>query len=713
MNLENDFFRIDTDSDGVALLTIDVKDNAVNVFTEDFLRVFEETLPKLIDDEAVNGVVIASAKPVFHVGADLDMAQNMASRPAQELYDDIMRINAMFRLMETGGKPFAAAVNGHALGGGFELALACHARVVADDSKLQLGLPEVKVGLMPGFGGTQRLARMVPLMEALPVMAQGVSLKPQKAKALGVVTDMVPAGSVVAAARKWILDNPKAAQPWDVKGFKAPAGKVHSPANVQLFAGAIGQGRKATYGNYPSPAAILEAVYHGLQMPIDQGLKVEARKFVSIAHSQVARSMIKTLFFGMNDANALKRRPAGPAKCDFKKIGLVGAGLMGAGIAYQAARAGIDVVLLDRDEQAAAKGKAYSERLLDKAFKRGKITEEKKAAHLGHIETTTDYDDLAGCEIVVEAVFESKEIKEKVLSAVEAAVAPDAIIASNTSTIPITELSAFLKDPSRFIGLHFFSPVEKMPLLEIISGEATSEATLAHAFDFCGAIKKTPIDVNDGRAFYTTRVVSSYMAEGMALVRDGVSPALIENAGKTMGMPMGPLRLADMVNLDLAVKIADQARADLGDAFNEPLGIAAARRMVALERVGEKARAGFYDYGGPQPILWRGLNEEFPLADEQPGLGAIQKRLMTIQVVETMRCFEDGVLKTPEDADLGSILGWGFPPFTGGIASYVDQTGAAALLSDARSLAEAHGARFEPPANLIALADANGLLHAA
>ena len=713
MQNHSEIFTIDVDKDGIAILTWDLADSAVNVFTEQAVIAFEEAINALIVDDAVKGVVIASAKPVFHVGADLDMAQNMSTRSAPQLFEDIMRINKVFRAIETGGKTFAAAINGHALGGGFEMALSCHARFVVDEPKLQLGLPEAKVGLMPGFGGTQRLARLIPLVDALPAMAQGAPLSPKKALKLGAITELVSYENLLERAKTWVLENPGSVQPWDKKGFKLPSGKVHTPANFQFFVGASAQGRKATYGNYPAPAAILEAVYHGLQMPIDQGLKVEARKFVSVAHSPVARAMIRTLFFGMNDANALKRRPQAPAKKTFQKIGIIGAGLMGAGIAYEVARSGIDVVLLDVAQEAAEKGKAYSTRLLDKAIARNRSTEAKKATHLSHIAPTIDYQALSDCDLVVEAVFEAKEVKEKVLRAIEEVVSAETIIASNTSTIPITQLSEYIEKPDRFIGLHFFSPVEKMPLLEIISGQETSEATLAGAFDLAKALRKTPIDVNDGRAFYTTRVVSSYMAEGMALLREGVAPALIENAGKLAGMPMGPLRLADMVNLDLVVKIADQTKADLGDAYQELPGIPAARRLVELERLGEKTSAGFYNHEAGAVRLWGELSEEFPMADIQPDVESVKQRLMLIQALETLRCFDDGVLKTAEDADLGSILGWGFPPFTGGIASYIDAIGADNLLSASQGLVSNAGVRFEPPQKLKALADAGSTLHAA
>ena len=700
------FYTLDHGSDGIAVLTWDLAGNAVNVWTEAGLQAFESTVSELVGDPSVRGVVIASAKPVFHVGADLSMVGEMRARTPERGFSDTMRYNAVFRLMETGGTPFAAAIDGHALGGGLELALACHARFVRDTPKIQLGLPEVKLGLVPGFGGTQRLPRLMPLMKAMPLLAQGGSLRPEAADAAGLVTQRIASGEgLVDAARQWLLENPDAKQPWDVKGYRLPSGAVHGPAGFQFFIGASGQGRKATHGNYPAPRLILESVYHGLQMPFDQGVKFATRRFIEAVHSDVSHAMIDTLFFGMNAANALERRPDGPDARSVTSIGMIGAGLMGAGIAYQASKSGLSVVLLDRDADAAARGKAYTAKLLDKAVSRGRMSRDAADAQLARITPTTDYAELAEVDLVVEAVFESKPVKEEVLGRVSKAVRSDAIIASNTSTIPITELAAYVDHPERFIGLHFFSPVDKMQLVEIISGDATSKATLAAAFDFVGAIRKTPIDVNDGRAFYTTRVVSSYMVEGMALLREGVRPALIENAGKLAGMPMGPLRLADMVALDLAVKIADQNRADLGEAYVEHPGIPAARHLVGLGRTGEGAQAGFYDYGQGDPTLWAGLAEAFPVAETQPGLEAVQERLMTIQALEALRCFDDGVLKSVADADIGSILGWGFPPFTGGIAHYIDARGGDALHAAAQVLHASVGERFAPPEILSKMAE--------
>lgn len=710
---DNDFFRVATGDDGIAVLTWDAQSSPVNIFSEPAIEAYRDAIEQLIADDSVRGVVIASAKSVFHVGADLEMAQAMGKRDEGELFAKIMEINAVFRRMETGGKPFVAAINGQALGGGFEMAMACHARILGDGPKVELGLPESKLGLMPGFGGTQRLPRLIALDRAVPMMLLGTSLKARDAVQLGLVTAIVPDVELIAEARSWALANPAAKQPWDEKGFKLPSGSVQSPKNFQFFIGASAQAAKTTGGHHPAVQAILEAVYQGLQLPIDPALRVEARRFVRIAHSAESRSMIRTLFFGMNAANRLARRPEGFAPTDIKTIGIVGAGLMGAGIAYQAARAGIDAVVLDVSDEAAANAKAYSERLLDRDFSRGKTTQDKVDTHLARIQPTTDYTDLARCDLVIEAVFEAKDVKETVLRAVEAVVRPDAIIASNTSTIPITQLGKFIEKSARFIGMHFFSPVEKMPLVEIISGQETAPQTLAAAFDLCKLLRKTPIDVNDGRAFFTTKVVSSYMTEGMALLSEGVAPALIENAGKALGMPMGPLRLADMVNLDLVVKIDDQTKADLGADYLPHPGMPLSHALVAQGRVGEKAKAGFYDYCEGGPLLWSGLAALSPPRPDQPDVEMVKQRLLTIQMVETLRCYDSGVLKTAADADLGSILGWGFPAYTGGIATHIDNIGAAQVLSLSQRFAHDAGKRFDPPTKLKTLAASDGLLHAA
>lgn len=704
---------IDIDAQNIATMTWNMPNKKVNVFNEDSVAAFEAATRRVLSDPQIIGCVISSAKDVFHVGADLEMALRLADLPSAELFTHVMAMNTLLRDIERSGKVFVAAIEGNAMGGGLEMALTCHARILAEDNRIQMCLPEAKLGLMPGLGGTQRMARMLPLMDAIKALSTGKTYRPAQALSAGLATKLVEPGATIAAAKTWIKENQGAKQPWDEKRPRFPAGQIHTAQNLPILAGAAGQIRKNTFGNYPAPAAILRTIYHGLQMPMDQALKVEARSFVQIVGTQTARNMVKTLFFGMNSANALERKPDGHDVRKFQKIGVIGAGLMGAGIVYQAAKRKIDVVVIDRDPKTARGALTYSEKLLKKLVLRGFMSQTDADAHLARITASADYADLAECDLVVEAVFEDNAVKEEVLKAVCAAVPESTVIASNTSTIPITDLATYVTSPERFIGLHFFSPVEKMPLLEIISGQATSTATLAAAFDFAKALSKTPIDVNDGRAFFTTRVVSSYVAEGMALLREGVAPALIENAGKLAGMPMGPLRLADMVNLDLAVKIADQTATDLGPEFSEPPGIQVAREMVAMGRLGEKSGAGFYDHQSHETSLWSGLATQFEQRTDQPSLDQVTDRLMLIQATETLRCADDGVLKNAIDADLGSILGWGFAPQSGGIASYIDGVGPKTVLDKLETLSGACGSRFNPPEYLRSLVAQNASLNGA
>jgi 3-hydroxyacyl-CoA dehydrogenase / enoyl-CoA hydratase / 3-hydroxybutyryl-CoA epimerase len=621
-------------------------------------------------DEDVKGVIIASKKSDFHSGADIKMLQRLFTAPVESVFSDVRRVTLVLRKMEQAEKPFVAAIGGHVLGGGLELALACHARIVADISSIKIGLPEVKLGLIPGFGGTQRLPRMIGALRSLKLMGEGRTLNPKDAFADGIVTELVSEPELLTRARSWILENPKAAQPWDKKGFKLPGGLVQSPSGVQTFAGAAATTRKMTFGNYPAAIGLLNAVYHGLQLPFEPAQERESRIFVGLVKSPVAKAMVETLFFGINAANSLKARPKGFSQRFFKTVGVVGAGLMGAGIAYVASQRGMRVVLLDQSREAADRGKQYSEKLCATAVSKARISQSAADELLARIQPTVDYKNLAECDIVIEAVYEDRPLKENVLAAIEKSVGDDTIIATNTSTLPIGGLAKALKMPERFVGLHFFSPVDKMPLVEVISGELTSQQKLAESLDFIKCLSKTPISVGDGRAFFTTRVFASYVTEGLAMLAEGYSPALLENCAKASGMPMGPLRLADMVNIDLIVKISDQTKKDLGDSYTEHPGVAVARRMVDLGRLGEKSKAGFYEYEEEQARLWLGLAETFPNRITVADSSVIGQRLLQVQATETQRCLEEGVVKATEDANVGSILGWGFPPFTGGASMY-------------------------------------------
>ncbi|MBO6825294.1 MAG: enoyl-CoA hydratase/isomerase family protein [Sneathiella sp.] len=689
------------DNDGIATISWDMPDRSMNVLNNGSIPAFKEAVEKTIADDNVKGVIITSAKPDFIAGADLEMLQGWNG--AEEMFENGMELQMLFRSMEKGGKPFVAAINGTALGGGFEICLACHRRIAADNPKAKIGLPEVKVGLLPGGGGTQRLPRLIGIQPALPLLLEGKHLSPEKALKAGAVEEVVPADQLLARAKEWLMNaKPEdAVQPWDKKGFRIPGGAPMTPKGMMTFTAGNAMLHEKTQGNYPAATNIMSCVYNGCCVDIDSGLKIETRYFVKTCMSPEAKNMIRSLFFGIGNANKLASRPKDIPTQKFTKVGVLGAGMMGAGIAYVTAMAGIQVVLIDQDQTAAERGKSYSENLLKKAIQRKRMTEDKAEKILSLITPTTDYSLLDGAELVVEAVFENREIKADVTAKSEAVIADNAIFASNTSTLPITGLSEASKRPANFIGLHFFSPVDKMPLVEIICGKDTSQETLARSMDYVKAIRKTPIVVNDSRGFYTSRVFGTYVNEGIALLAEGVNPALIDNAGKKAGMPVGPLALADEVALDLIYKIRNQTKKDLGDKYVPNPADAVVDKMVEeLGRVGKREGKGFYEYPADgKKHLWSGLAEQFPQLPEedQPSVEEVIKRLIYIQSVETARCMEENVVTTAEDADVGSILGWGFAPFRGGAISQIHTVGVDNFVSECDRMAQAYGARFTPP----------------
>jgi len=689
------------DGDGIATITWDMPGRSMNVMNFESMTAFAEAVNKALADDAVKGVIIASGKKDFIAGADLEMMLKSLPDDPAEVMERMGGMQALCRAIETSGKPFAAAICGTALGGGYEICLASHYRVAADNPKALIGLPEVTIGLLPGSGGTQRLPRMIGIREALPLLLEGRKVDPQKALKIGMIDKVVPADALLAEAKRWLLEEgPKnTVKPWDKSGFRIPGGAVQSPTGMQTFVAGNAMLREKTFGNYPAPTNIMSCVYEGCQLDIDTGLRVEARYFVNLVMGDVAKNMIRTLFFSMGEANKLATRPEGVEKATYEKVGILGAGMMGAGIAYATAMAGIDVVLLDTTQESADKGKAYSDGLLAKRVGRGRMTADEKDAVLARITPTTDYADLAGCSLVIEAVFEDRAIKADVTAKAEAVIPATAIFASNTSTLPITGLAEASARPASFIGLHFFSPVDKMPLVEIIRGAKTSDECLAKAMDYVKAIRKTPIVVNDSRGFYTSRVFATYVTEGIAMLGEGVSPALIENAGRMAGMPVGPLALADEVSIELMYKIRKQTRADLGDDYQPSPADAVIDAMVeTLGRLGKKAGKGFYDYPEKgKKHLWPGLAEQYPLAAEQPDVDEVKKRLMYIQGVETARCMEENVVTDPKDADVGSILGWGFAPHQGGVISMVHTVGVDTFVADCDNLAQRYGPRFTPP----------------
>ncbi|MEY3295119.1 MAG: hypothetical protein RLZZ451_1167 [Pseudomonadota bacterium] len=700
----SDAVRLTLGDDGVLVATMDLPGRPMNVVTDALMAGIAAAEARLAEP-GVKGLVLASGKADFCAGGDIDRMSRWTT--PQEAFEASMAMKRVLRQLETQGKPVVAAIAGHALGGGLELALACHARIALDDPRLKLGQPEVKLGLLPGGGGTVRLSRLVGIQATLQVCGEGADFTPQQALATGFVTALAPTPeALMQAARDWIAANPKARQPWDAPKFRFPGGDSRSPAMAQLWAIAPAIAYAKGRGLYPAVRHIMSAVFEGGLLDFDAASTVESRYFAACCTSIESANLIGTLWYGLNAVKKGASRPAGIAPSKVTKLGVLGAGMMGAGIAHVAARAGIEVVLVDTTQEAAERGKAHAQALLDAAVKKGRSTPEKAAALLGRITPTTDFARLAGCELVVEAVFEDRAIKAGVTRQAEAVLGPDAVFASNTSTLPITGLAQASARPAQFIGLHFFSPVEKMPLVEIIVGAQTADETLARGFDFVRQIGKTPIVVNDARGFYPSRVFGTYVMEGLAMLGEGVHPRTVEEAGLQAGMPMPPLALQDEVSLSLAVHVADQTRADLaadptaqGRPWAEHPGMAVARALCERGRVGRKAGRGFYDYddaGGKR--LWPGLAALFPPAPQQPPMRELVDRLLFAQAVESARCLEEGVLRSATDGNVGSILGWGFAPCHGGTLRFIDAMGAAAFAARADELAARHGPRFEPPA---------------
>ncbi len=699
-----------TDDDNIVILTIQ-QSRKMNVLDEHFSDDLEKIAQSFIEDKDSKGLIITSDKDSFIVGADIDQFANIQS--PKQAFDFVEHFKKVLRSLETCGKPVVAALTGTALGGGLEVALGCHYRIAVDQPNAKYGLPEVKLGLLPGGGGTQRLMRLVGMQKALELMTQGTKLTTQAAHQLGIIDAVVTdKTSLIEQAKQWIHEHPTAQQPWDAKGFKIPQGNALTPQNAQMLSIAPAMANQKSHGNYPAITHILSCVFEGSLVDIDTGLALESRYFVACAMSQVSKNMIGTLWHQLNSINKGQSRPKSIPPYQTKKVGVLGAGMMGAGIAYVSAKAGIDVVLLDTTMENADKGKMYSENLLDKAIAKGRSNDRKKQSLLDKIQTTTDYADLADCDLVIEAVFEDRDIKAKCTQQTEAVTASDAIFASNTSTLPITGLAKASGRPKQFIGLHFFSPVDKMPLVEIIMGEQTDETTLAKAFDYVLQIGKTPIVVNDSRGFYTSRVFATYITEGSAMLSEGVHPRLIEVAGIKSGMPVGPLALQDEVSLGLMLHINEQTKKDLQKEGKE-MPHHPADNVVELMgkthgRLGKKVGKGFYDYPeGGEKQLWSGLSNLFPVADTQPTQQELIDRFMFIQANETARCYEENVINSIADANIGSIFGWGFAPHHGGTLQFINAYGVDNFVARSQQLAERYGERFAPAQVLVAMAKAH------
>jgi 3-hydroxyacyl-CoA dehydrogenase / enoyl-CoA hydratase / 3-hydroxybutyryl-CoA epimerase len=705
-------FTFETDADGIALVTWNMPGRSMNVIDAKVTEELAAIVEKVATDAAIKGAVLTSNKDAFCGGADLTMLETLSrtfteltkSQGAEaantRLFEESRKLSQIARRMETCGKPWVAALNGTAMGGGFELALACHYRVASENDKTRLGLPEIKVGLFPGGGGTQRIARMMPPADALQFLLKGDQLRLNRAKSMKLIDAVVPARDLVRAAKDWIKAGGKAQAPWDVDGFKLPGGLVYSKAGMMVLPPANALYRRETYDNYPAARAVMQVVYEGLQLPMDQALRVESRYFAKILKSPEAAAMIRSLFVSLQELNKGARRPPEVPAKPIKKIGVLGAGFMGAGVAYVTALAGIDVVLIDRDQESADKGKAHSLKLMTDQVNKGRVTPADRDALLAHITATPDYAALKDCDLIIEAVFEDRKVKEDAIAKAQDVIGKGTIFGSNTSTLPITSLAKSFKDTPRFIGIHFFSPVERMMLVEIIMGKKTGDPALAAALDYVRAIRKTPIVVNDSRGFYTSRVVGTYIREGHLMLAEGIPAAMIENVGRMAGMPVGPLALNDEVAVDLAWKIVKATEADLGAKAIDERQKGLLEEMVEKRgRYGRKNGKGFYDY--PQSgskRLWPGLADlqKTRLDPDTIDIDELKHRLLAIQALESARCIEEGVVTDVREADVGSILGFGYAPFTGGTISYIDGMGTGAFVEMCKALAKRHGDRFKP-----------------
>ena len=691
-------FGYNKDANGIVTVTMDMEERSANVLNDDFGKSYETTIKKLEEDD-LTGVILTSAKSTFVAGADLDNLYKMTD--PKEIFSMVEELKAGFRRLEQLGKPVVAALNGSALGGGLEVALACHYRIALNNPKAVFGFPEVSLGLLPGGGGIVRSVRLLGLQNAFPLLTEGKKLKAPAAVKAGLIHELADSPEdMMNKAKAWIEKNPKAQPPWDVKGFKIPGGGPTHPAIAQMLAIVPAMAKKKTMGNYPAPEAIVSVAVEGANVDFDTASRIESRYFTQLASGQVSKNMINAFWYNLNSINKGASRPDGYEPSKVKKVGVLGAGMMGAGIAYVSAISGMDVVLKDVTKENAEKGKAYSDKILTKRVSRGKSTPEKKQQVLDRILATDSADDLKGCDLIIEAVFENRELKAKVTQEAEAQIEDSAIYASNTSTLPITGLAEASSRPDNFIGLHFFSPVDRMPLVEIITGEKTSDETLARSFDYVRQIRKTPIVVNDSRGFYTSRVFSTYVLEGITMLTEGQHPRRIESAGMQAGMPVGPLALTDEVSLSLMDHIRKQTVADLkAEGKSIPDHPAYAVTAVMLEehnRAGKAAGAGFYEYPeGGKKFLWPKLTEIFKQG-EQKDMEEMKERMLIIQALETARCLEEGVLTSVADANIGSIFGWGFAPFHGGTLQYINAMGIDTFINKCEYYANKYGERFAP-----------------
>ncbi len=700
-------FHYEKDNDNIVTVTMDMS-GPVNAMNDEYIELMSATVERLQKErDDIAGVVLTSAKKTFFAGGDIkNMLKAEPGKDEQGLFLMCEEIKGMLAKLEKLGKPVVAAINGAALGGGYEICLACHHRVALNSPAVQLGLPEVSLGLLPGGGGIVRLVSKLGVEKAIMPLLEGTRFNVVKAQAAGLIEEVADTPEeMTAKAKAWIKANPEANNPWNEKGFKIPGGDMRNPNVAQMVQGAIPMLLQKTRGLVPAPARILDVIANTLRVDFDTAMRIESRGLAALVTTPQAKNLMN-FFMQMNQVNGGGSRPKGIDKTAVKKVGVLGAGMMGQGIAYVSAKAGIEVVLKDISQEAADKGKAYSEKLLDKAVAKGRMSEEKKAGILGLIKATASAEDLQGCDLIIEAVFENVDLKHKITKELEPMLADNGVWGSNTSTLPITLLAEPSQKPENFIGIHFFSPVDKMPLVEIIVGEKTSDETLARAFDYAQQIRKTPIVVNDSRGFFTSRVFGTYIDEGALLVEEGLSPALIENLGKAIGMPVGPLAVQDEVSQQLTIKVNETNR-DLDErAGQEPAPETAAyrlaKRMIDSGRGGRAHGGGYYDYPeGSEKELWPELQNWFYKEDISLPQQDIKDRLLFRQIVESLRCFEEGVMNNVPDSNIGSIMGIGFPPHTGGVFQFINTYGLQAFVDRCNELSEKYGERFAPPQLLL------------
>ncbi len=702
LSIKNNLFECSVDADGIATLCIHMKQEPTNLFSIKFIQHYLIIAQQLVENPLVKGIVLSSAHRDFMAGADLKFIAN-PPKDKRALFDGLIEAHRGFRTLEKAGKPFVAAINGTALGGGYELALTCHHRVALDRPDIKIGLPEVNLGLLPGGGGTQRLSYLIGIPKALTYILQGKQFSPKKALKEGYIDQLVSdEEALIRSAKQWIKETVEVVQPWDNPAYKIPQGGLMSKSAAETMIGGIGNLRKKTHGNYPGAQYAMACIHDGMGLPIDRGLEVEARYFIKAFYSKEAQNLIRTGFFALNEAKKGKQKPEGFDPYTLKKIGILGAGMMGAGIAYVSAKAGMQVTLKDTTLKSAQKGKQYSEELLLKKVQKLRLSKESMQRTLALIIPTENAKDLKDCDLIIEAVYEDQALKASVTQEAEEQIEATKIYASNTSTIPISLLAKASKRPGNFIGLHFFSPVDKMPLVEIIVGKQTTDYAIAASIDYVTKIGKIPIVVNDSRGFFTSRVFSTFTREGALMLQEGVAPAILENVAKTIGMPVGPLAVTDEISLTLPLKIMKESAQMLQDSAASKQLYTIYQEMVDKGRIGKKAGKGFYAYPkGAKKHLWEGLSDMFPPQKDYLNPTIIGKRMLHIMALESYRCLEEGVLNSATDGDVGSLTGFGFPPYTGGVISYIDYVGLDNFIQDCQDFHQQFGERFKVPQSLL------------